>query len=126
MALQAQQTSSVPASQLTEEQRNILKQRGQYDINAYYNPEYLATLTGSTATTQNNSPVGGVSAQAPQAPSLPSTPTTTAPVIPPYPETPPAPEIAPPEMPPPPVLDRKSCVGKECTSWCRSRWAAYH
>ena len=92
---------SVPASQLTEEQRNILKQRGQYDINAYYNPEYLATLTGSTATTQSNI---GVSAQAPQAPSLPPAPTTDAPVIPPYPETPPAPEFAPPEMPPPPVL----------------------
>ena len=66
---------SVPASQLTEEQRNILKQRGQYDINAYYNPEYpssidnliriysenLATLTGSTATTPFSSRPGATS-----------------------------------------------------------------
>ena len=24
------------------------------------------------------------------------------------------------------VLDRKSVVREECTSWCRSRWSPYH
>ena len=44
MALKQRATSSVPANQLTQEQIDILKSKGQYDTNAYYNPDYLATL----------------------------------------------------------------------------------
>jgi len=113
MALKQQATSSVPANQLTQEQIDILKSKGQYDTNAYYNPDYLATLnagggareaspSGLSGQVQNVAQLPNISM--PQAPSLPPAPTTDAPVIPPYPETPPAPEFAPPEMPPPPVL----------------------
>ena len=85
MALKHRATSSVPANQLTQEQIDILKSKGQYDTNAYYNPDYLATLnagggareaspSGLSGQVQNVARLPNISM--PQAPSV-GTPTVT-------------------------------------------------
>jgi len=105
--------TSIPANQLTQEQKSALQAKGQYDPYAYYNPDYLATLTttqttptGATQTTPTVTMPSAPSAGAgptvysaptfgiPEVPEMPEIPTPTVPAAPEIPavEVTPAPE----------------------------------
>ena len=89
MALKQQATSSVPANQLTQEQIDILKSKGQYDTNAYYNPDYLATLNaGGGAREASPSGLSGQVQNVAQLPniSMPQAPSVGTPTVTPAPE----------------------------------------